>query len=31
VESILSDGSLDYDEATLVRFDYVVASVHPPI
>ncbi|GAB3769153.1 DNA polymerase/3'-5' exonuclease PolX [Spirosoma horti] len=25
---ILSDGSLDYDEATLATFDYVVASVH---
>lgn len=25
---ILGDGSLDYDEATLATFDYVVASVH---
>ncbi|AKD55998.1 helix-hairpin-helix domain-containing protein [Spirosoma radiotolerans] len=25
---ILSDGSLDYDDATLATFDYVVASVH---
>ena len=25
---ILSDGSLDYDEETLTRFDYVVASIH---
>jgi DNA polymerase (family 10) len=25
---ILGDGSLDYDEATLASFDYVVASVH---
>ncbi|GAB3504139.1 DNA polymerase/3'-5' exonuclease PolX [Spirosoma knui] len=25
---ILSDGSLDYDEAILATFDYVVASVH---
>ena len=25
---ILPDGSLDYDEATLARFDFVVASVH---
>ncbi|GAB4016820.1 helix-hairpin-helix domain-containing protein [Spirosoma koreense] len=25
---ILSDGSLDYDDATLASFDYVVASVH---
>ncbi len=29
VESdILADGSLDYDDATLARFDYVVGSVH---
>jgi DNA polymerase (family 10) len=25
---ILADGSLDYDDATLASFDYVVASVH---
>ncbi|MBI4391962.1 MAG: PHP domain-containing protein, partial [candidate division NC10 bacterium] len=25
---ILADGSLDYDDETLARFDYVVASVH---
>ncbi|MDQ3521966.1 MAG: DNA polymerase/3'-5' exonuclease PolX [Gemmatimonadota bacterium] len=25
---ILADGSLDYDDATLARFDYVVGSVH---
>jgi DNA polymerase (family 10) len=25
---ILADGSLDYDEATLRRFDFVIASVH---
>jgi len=25
---ILADGSLDYDEKTLARFDFVVASVH---
>jgi DNA polymerase (family 10) len=25
---ILPDGSLDYDDATLAQFDYVVASVH---
>ncbi|HFA48427.1 MAG TPA: DNA polymerase/3'-5' exonuclease PolX [Bacteroidetes bacterium] len=25
---ILSDGSLDYDEATLEKFDFVIASVH---
>lgn len=25
---ILADGSLDYDEKTLKRFDYVIASVH---
>lgn len=32
VESdILADGSLDYDEATLASFDYVVASIHSPM
>jgi DNA polymerase (family 10) len=25
---ILADGSLDYDDATLARFDFVVASIH---
>lgn len=28
---ILADGSLDYDEATLAQFDYIVASVHQPL
>lgn len=28
---ILADGSLDYDEATLASFDYIVASVHSPL
>ena len=28
---ILPDGSLDYDEATLQQFDYIVASIHMPL
>lgn len=28
---ILADGSLDYDDEILARFDYVVASVHQPL
>lgn len=28
---ILADGSLDYDDALLSEFDYVVASVHQPL
>lgn len=28
---ILADGSLDYDDATLATFDYIVASIHSPL
>lgn len=28
---ILADGSLDYDDELLARFDYVVASIHMPL